>query len=75
MSRAHRLRWPPSSGEPTAGLPTPETEVAGEACIVTDSGVELAGVHPRELFVIGLAPLDHTTDTAVVIFLELRPQS
>ena len=58
MSRAHRLRWSPSSGEPTAGHPTPETEVAGEACIVTDSGVELVGVHPRELFVVGLAVVD-----------------
>ena len=58
MSRAHRLRWSPSSGEPTAGLPTHETEVAGEACIVTDSGVELVGVHPRELFVVGLAVVD-----------------
>ena len=58
MSRAHRLRWSPSSGEPIAGHPTPETEVAGEACIVTDSGVELVGVHPRELFAVGLAVVD-----------------
>ena len=58
MSRAHRLRWSPSSGEPTAGLPTHETEVAGEACIVTDGGVELVGVQPRELFVVGLAVVD-----------------
>ena len=58
MSRAHRLLWSLSSGEPTAGHPTPETEVAGEACIVTDSGVELVGVYPRELFVVGLAVVD-----------------
>ena len=51
-------RWFPFSGEPAAGLPTLVTEVAGEACIVTDSGVELVGVHPRELFVVGLAVVD-----------------
>ena len=35
-----------------------ETEVAGEACIVTDSGVELVGVQPREFFVVELAVVD-----------------